>query len=514
MLGSLSFGTLATLLIVFTGAAHAAASPVGASACTRLTALTIPASTIEVAMPVTGTFHLTSGHAITDLPPFCRVALRMSYSADSDVEVEIWLPLSGWNGRYLGTGNGGYAGAISTTNLADGLRLGYAVANTDMGTGHATGNEGAPHLIGHPVRWLDFGRRSTHGMTTAAKQIIQAFYGRAPEYSYFKGCSTGGMQGLREAQEYPEDYDGILVGAPGHNRARIHIALLWNYAVAKGKPSRQLTDEKLKLIHRAVVSECGAPDATFVDDPPRCRFRPEVLSCKSSDTSGCLTSDEIEAVNMLYAGPRNPRTGEQIFPGLPRGTELGWKHYMADAGKPGMPFAGVFRWVFGPDWQWHAFDYERDAATFEEVLAPFFVATDPDLRRFKASGGKLVMYHGWADWVSSAYDGIDYYQKVVDQMPAQDATEGAALRSTQEFFRLFLMPGVDHCAGGPGADHFDGLSTLRNWVEKGLAPDRIIASSRAESALRFTRPLCPYPKVGRYKGTGDIADASSFECKE
>jgi feruloyl esterase len=444
----------------------------------------------------------------------------MSYSADSSVGIEVWLPVQ-WNGRFLGTGNVGYAGEIvyefsigPLKGLADGLRAGYAVANTDMGTGYPSGDEGAPQLIGHPVRWLDFGQRSTHGMTVAAKQLIRAFYGRSPEYSYFNGCSTGGMQGLMEAQKYPGDYDGILAGAPGNNRARIHVSLLWNYAVAKTKLSRTLTEGKLRLIHHAVLSACSTLPFSFVDDPPRCQWRPEALRCKTADTSQCLTPDEIETVNMLYDGPRNQHTGEQIFPGLPRGTELGWKAYMEEARNPAMPFAGVFRWVFGPDWRWNTFDYYRDTATFETVLTPFFVATNPDLSPFKANGGKLLMYYGWADWLSSAYDGINYYQSVVEKMRPPGADHRAALRATQEFFRLFMMPGVDHCAGGTGADRFDGLGALFDWVEKGVNPARIVASSHAEGAIRFTRPLCPYPQVARYIGAGDIDNAANFECKD
>ncbi len=436
------------------------------------------------------------------LPAFCRVTLEATPSADSNINIEIWMPAQGWNGRLLGVGSGGYAGAIERGGLATGLASGYTVVTSDMGTSPASGSTGAPHLIGHPERWSDFGWRSTHLMTVLAKRVVAEYYGKSPDYAYFSGCSTGGMQGLREAQQFPDDYDGILAGSPGSNRARIHVAILSNYAEAQRHPDSALSVTQLERVHDAVVQACSGPDESYVVDPPSCAWKPDALSCDVTSIEGCLNAHQLETVEALYRGPVNPRTGESIFPGLSRGSELGWRAYMPPAVARGeMPWLGVFQWVFGADWDWREFDYDQDVTTLETVLGPFFVATDPDLSRFRDRGGKLLLYNGWADWLSATTDTTDYYSAVVNDIRLEESSDDvAALRATRDFARLFLFPGMSHCSGGEGPDRFDGLTALTEWVERGKAPRYLIATKISEGEETERATICAFPELPQENG--------------
>lgn len=499
-------------------------TPTGSAAatCDQLASLTLPSAVVTKAESVQrGEFTPPDNDPpLSPLPAFCRVRLTATPTEDSDIHIEVWMPQSGWTGRLLGTGGGGYAGSIAYGSLVSGLRSGYAVVSSDMGTAPPSGNKGAPHLIGHPERWSDFGWRSTHLMTVLAKSIVDAFYGRVPDHSYFSGCSTGGMQGLREAQQFPEDYDGILAGAPGSNRARIHIAILWNYAAAQRTPEAALSPADLELVHRSVLRSCGASSTVaasepFLLDPRACDWAPEVLQCSGTRKNGCLTNEQIATVSALYQGPQNSRTREQIFPGLARGSELGWRAYMPPSVSMGeMPWRGVFEWVFGSGWDWKTFDYDQDVTTFETVLGPFFVATSPELSHFRKQGGKLLLYTGWDDWLSAPQDTIDYYESLVETVSEQEALPDArdALQSTQEFARLFLFPGMAHCRGGAGPSEFEGLTTLVDWVERANAPDRLMATQSTDGVETLRRPVCAYPNVARYIGSGDTSSTKNYTC--
>lgn len=332
--------------------------PAAAATCQDLTSLSLPHARITVAEPIPpGKFTPAESPSIDDLPGFCRVAATLMPSSDSDIKVEIWMPISGWNGKYEGTGNGGYAGHIAYDQLAAGLRRGYATANTDMGTFSSSSVEGDA-VIGHPERWLDWGTRSTHEMTVAAKQIIRAYYEKAPAHAYFAGCSTGGEQGLMEAQRFPDDYEGIVAGAPAGNRTRLHMDILWNFVVMV---EANIPSAKLPAITKAILNACTAAKAVvsdnFLSSPSNCAWDPHALECKAGDAPDCLTADQVTAVRKLYTGPQNPGTHASIYPGIPRGSEFGWNNLGQRGGVP--PFDSLFKWVFGPRWKWQSFDCRR-----------------------------------------------------------------------------------------------------------------------------------------------------------
>ncbi len=406
--------------------------------------------------------------------PFCRVVVAATPSAQSSIGIEIWLPLSGWNGRFLGTGNGGYPTSVDYRGLLEGVRDGFAVANTDLGLAAHLNELAADSgssaditsvFVHHPVRMVDFGSRATHEMTWISKNLIARFYGKPARRSYFTGCSTGGMQAFREVQQYPEDYDGVVAGAPGENRARVHLSILWSYMSVWHRPGRVLSDEKLQLIHAAVLASCnGSAREEFLTAPLACKWRPESLLCNNSTAAGeCLTPDEVEAVNLIYRGPGNPRTGERYSPGLPRGSELGWSLYMRQADQP-LPFRGVFAFALGDDFQFDHFDWDRDARTFIDVVGPYFDALNTDMGAFARRGGKFLLYHGGADPLAPVADTADFYEKVWAAGNEDHA------RPTGSYFRFFILPGVDHCQGGSGPDHFEQTSTIMKWTENRVAP--------------------------------------------
>ncbi|MCY1202651.1 Mono(2-hydroxyethyl) terephthalate hydrolase [compost metagenome] len=463
---------------------------------------------------------------LTGLPAFCRVTVTMKPSPDSNVGVEVWLPRANWNGRFLGTGNGGPAGAITYyTGLREGLIRGFAVANTDLGAARdITTREG------HPEQWVDFGNRATREMTVAGKAIVNAYYNAPPKYSYFQGCSTGGQQALINAQRYPTDYDGIVVGAPGNNRTHLNMSFVWNHK-ALTAPGAALTPGKAKMVQSKSIAACvgkdgGSPTDTFLTDPRQCNFDPDTLPrCISGDGDDCLTEPQLTALKKWYAGPTNPRTGERIYPGVPFGSEalLYGPVDQAASWWPAQQFY-PFYWIFGKDFSFNTFDFDRDVDTIDSRLASILNANNPDLSAFKAHGGKMIMYTGVQDPAVVYSGAIDYYERVVK-------AQGGDLRSTQEHFRYYLVPGMGHCSGldgGNGGTEFgqpysavvpsnakgDVLVQMTEWVEKQKAPEEIIGTSYTPSGQIATqRPLCVYPKLPTYQG-GDATKASSFVCKD
>jgi feruloyl esterase len=501
------------VLFVFTAGAAPASGQSGAANCEALESLhLLDVQIVSAEERVAGPFAMRGGRAevTIDLPAFCQVIALGTPTSDSEIRFEVWLPSArAWNGRLLGTGNGGYTGAIQYRALADGLRQGFAVVGSD------TGHVGSDLMfgVGHPEKIADWGHRAVHVMTTAARPIIRAYHGRFPHHAYFSGCSTGGHQALSEAQRYPDDYDGILAGAPGHNRTRLNAGFLWSWMALHddaGEPV--LPASKLSVVTAAVVSSCDAADGVadgVVDDPRRCGFDPGVLHCEDGAGADCLTDIQVAAVRKVYTGPHNPRTGERLFAGWPAGSETGpggrggWAGYLVAPTQP-MRLEYWARWVFGdPGWDFRTFDWDRDLAYAERQMT-MVDATDPNLDRFRRRGGKLLMYAGWADAVVPPGDTIAYYEKAREEAGGADATS--------EFARLFMAPGMAHCGGGPGPDTFDGLTALTRWVEEGVAPDRLIASKVVDGAVERTRPLCPYPQVARYTGTGSTDEAESFRC--
>jgi feruloyl esterase len=470
-----------------------------AATCETLTSLTLANAAVTAAAPVA---------AAGNQPQYCRVTAVAKPVDDSEISVEIWLPpASAWNGKFLGTGNGGYSSAMSYADMRSALQHGYATAGSN--TGHEGGdlNFGA----GHPEKIKDWAYRAVHVMTEIAKHVVSAYYERSAAHSYFTGCSTGGQQALMEAQRYPTDYDGILAGDPGNNRIRLNAGFLWSWLAANKDTGNPLPASKLPLINRAVIDACDTIDGIedgLIADPRRCHFDPGVLQCKNGDDATCLTASQVTAVRSIYDGARNPRTGQQVFAGWARGSESlggrgGWASYFV--GQPQPARIDFWRsWVFGnPQWDPHSFDLDRDL-TAADAKVGFIDANNPDLSAFQKNKGKLVMYHGWADPVVPPEDGIRYYESVAGAM--------GGIPNIVSFFRLFMVPGMGHCNGGPGPSTFDGLGTLDKWVTDGSAPERIVASHSTNGTVDRTRPLCPYPQIARWKGTGSSDDAAQFAC--
>ncbi len=463
----------------------------------------IPAGAFTPPAQTTG--GQNSAALFATLPAFCRVAATLTPTSDSDIGMEVWLPTSGWNGKFQAVGNGGWMGSISYAALARALARGYAAASTD--TGHR--GDRASFVVGHPEKHVDFGWRAVHLTAVHAKTLVTAHYGTGPKYSYWNGCSSGGRQGLKEAQRFPSDFDGIIAGAPANNWIRQKAAVVSVNRAARQDPASAMSPAKYATLHRAVLDACDTLDGVrdgVLEDPRRCEFDPGALECRAEDTPACLTPTQVTAARAIYAAVKNPRTREQIFPGLPRGTELDWD--VQAGSSPRTVAYDLFAYaVFNdPNWNHTTLDLDRDVALAERLDAegPQVAAVDPNLKPFFDLGGKLLMYHGWADPNIVATNSIDYYERVV-------AALGGDPR-VRESFRLFMVPGMGHCSGGEGPNVFDMLAALEAWVEQGRAPERIVASRVSDGKVVRTRPLCPYPQVARYSGTGSTDDAGSFVC--
>lgn len=483
--------------------------------CAQLASLALPGATITQAACIPAGAFSPSPQAqpIPGLPAFCRVAAILKPTPDSHIRIELWLPENGWNGRFLGTGTGGGAGYINYGALANGLRQGFATANTDMGT-----SPGANQLAGHPEKWVDFGHRATHEMTTAGKAITTAYYPQPAHHAYFSGCSTGGQQALMESQRYPDDYDGILAGAPANNRTHLHTGFVWILRATSDLPgSAFLPKQKIDLITNAVLKACagkdgGAPGDNFLTDPRACRFNPETLPvcADGTDHETCLTKAQITALKKIYAGPVNPRTGERIYTPLPMGSEnvtSGIELQQNPAQSPNA-FFYQYKWAFGADFDYKTFDFDRDQDKLDATLGPILNANNTDLSAFQGGGSKLLMYAGTADPLVPYQDALSYYERVV-------GVQGS-LRKTQDFFRFFMIPGMGHCAGGPGLNEGgDMLGALIKWKEEGIAPQQLTGTAYEQAdprkAVRFKRPLYPYPLLPVYKG-GDVTLPESYKA--
>ncbi|HUA21021.1 MAG TPA: tannase/feruloyl esterase family alpha/beta hydrolase [Bryobacteraceae bacterium] len=495
------------------GVALGCATVLSAATCESLASLALPDTTItmaqtvaagELKLPPQGPFPLPVSPK--SLPAFCRVAATIRPSKDSDIKIEVWLPVDGWNGKFQGVGNGGWTGSISYPALMQALQRGYATASTD--TGHEGNALDGSFALGHPEKVVDFGYRAVHEMTVQGKAITKAFYDKAPRYSYWNGCSSGGKQGLKEAQKYPADYDGIIAGAPANYWTHLTADTVYVGAITHKDPASFIPPAKYPLIHKAAIAACDATDGLkdgLIDDPRRCHFDPKELECKGEDAPTCLTAAQVESVKKIYAPATNPRTGVPFFPGLEPGSELGWM-LMAGGKEPSEIGMAEFRNIVYHDanWDWRTFDFDKGIALAEKVDHGIITATDPNLKPFFGHGGKLLMYHGWTDPLIAPENSINYYTSVLDKMG------GAAKASSS--IRLFMAPGMDHCGGGEGPNLFDSVTALENWVENGKAPSEMIASHGMRGKVDRTRPLCPYPQVARYKGSGSIDDAANFTC--
>lgn len=529
-----------TLLSVMLGllvAAHGSAA-LHAASCTSLQHLNLPETTITHAtLETSGSVLMPSDTTpLKGLPVFCRVQGILRPSSDSNIHFEVWLPVANnWNGNFLGAGNGGFAGFIGMgghggyEELAANLKRGYVTAASDSGhSGLPTDASWAWH---HPQKVIDFGWRALHLTTVRAKQIIRAYYGKPAKYAYFDSCSDGGREALMEAQRFPSDYNGILAGAP---------AAYWTHMLAGGlgevhammdNPEAYIPELKLPAIQRASLAACDAQDGVkdgILSDPQSCHFNPDVLLCKGEDSLDCLTAPQLATLKLMYKGGVD-KNGKLITPGFLPGDEIGWGAW--DIGPdPGASYGAqylnnYFRYMVTQNPKWNPLTADVDAMLREarQTTGRELNATNPNLSKFAALGGKLILYHGWNDPAISPWNTIHYFRTV-------EHTMGTA--KTASFVRLYMVPGMEHCAGGPGATDFGqmGIPTLPgakhnifnalvDWVQKDQAPRELITAKFGKAAdgkqkVVMTRPLCPYPQIIKYNGSGDTNKASSFACVE
>src|SRR5919108_799607 len=462
------------------------------------------------------------------LGAFCRVVMEAMPSADSSIKIEVWMPAEGWNGRFRGQGNGGFAGEIDYRRLGLAVQQKYASAATD--TGHAAGGTDAHWALGHPEKVIDFGYRAIHEMTQIAKIVINAFYGSNAQHSYFDNCSNGGRQALMEAQRFPQDYDGIIAGAPANYWTHLLTKALADSQATTLDPASYIPASKLSALARAVNAACDAQDGVtdgVLNDPRQCKFEQASLLCKAGDTNECFTAPQITTLKKLYEGPRDAK-GALIFPGYLPGAEEGdggWGLWITGQA-PGKSLLFAFGTGYfsnmvyeKPDWDYKSTKVNDGLRAADAKTAKILNSTNPDLSAFKARGAKLILYHGWNDAAISALNTINYYNAVESKMGQKEA---------DAFSRLYMVPGLQHCGGGPRANSFGQLgmgapdpkqnmeAALVEWVEKGIAPSEIVATKFVDDdpskGVKFTRSLCPYPQVAKFKGTGDPNDAANFVC--
>lgn len=508
--------------------------------CESLNGLNIGQATLTSASIVPeGPFTLPVGGGLPptpqSLPAHCEVKGVLRPTVDSAIKFAVWLPVSGWNGKYRQEGNGGWAGTIPYQAMVDPLRRGYVTAATD--NGHE--GSGADWAVGHPEKLIDFGHRAVHEVAVHAKAITRAFYGKEPSLSYFVGCSNGGREALMEAQRYPLDFDGMIAGAPANRWSHLFTAFVWNELAQSKTPESRIPAAKLPALQSAVQAACDQLDGVkdgLLEDPRACKFDPAALTCTGADTTTCFTAPQVEALKKIYDGPTNPRTGEQIYPGFPPGTEaVNWRNWIS--AEPmrsvqavlGIPYYGqaVFE---NPTWDVRTMDFDKDFTYGEQKAAPILNSSSPDLRSFRARNGKIIQYHGWGDPAISALASIEYYEVTRAFLSSVPDGRRPAPGAIEDFYRLFLVPGMGHCAGGAGPNAFgsrgavspatmndperDIFAALERWVEKGIAPQQLVGSGPVlgDASKTLTRPICLFPSVAKYRGTGDINDAANFSC--
>lgn len=505
--------------------------PLNAVTCESLTSLSLANTTITAAAPVAAGAFLPEGPPpgpmsaaiYKSLPAFCRVQGVISPTKDSHIEFEVWMPLSGWNGRYLGVGNGGLAGYLAYTwgrlsaNVPGLTYLvnGYATSSTD--TGHKGGENDTEWAQGHPEKVIDYGYRGIHETAEKSKAIIEAFYGRPPKHSYFSSCSNGGRQGLMEAQRFPADYDGIIAGAPVTSWTRLVATLITRLQAAGADPSRNLPGDKLPAIEKAALAACDAQDGVkdgLIDDPRKCEFDPGALLCTGTESASCLTASQVSVLKSIYGGLRNSK-GDRLYPGLLPGAETGPNGWAlrTDLTGPMKDFGigfGQNLLSISPSRNFQEFNLDRDLSKLDGSIGKILNVDNPELKSFRRHGGKLLLFHGWGDAALPPAATIDYYERII-------TSEGR--NGTGSFVRLYMAAGVQHCGSGPGPNVIGPpmIEALEHWVEDGIAPSEIVATKYTENGpskgVARTRPLCPYPQLARYKGSGSIDEATNFVCR-
>lgn len=518
--GVASVGTLAIAASLHVSAAPVMASPQGtasasdsAARCAKLAGKQVAGATVDKADFVTND---------TALPPFndkigfefCRVDAHISPVAGSEIKMQIWLPAT-WNGKFVGVGGGGFEGGYASAPL--GLRgpvgNGYAAVATNAG--HAPSPE-PKWAVGNPEKLADYGHRANHLGAMVGKALVADYYGTPAKRAYFHGCSNGGRDALMLAQRYPGDYDAIAVGAPANDFTGLMASFARISQLAR-MPGVDLAAAKMKLVHEAAIGTCDMLDGVkdgLLERPTECRFDPAVLQCKSGEGGSCLSEAEVSVIKAIYRGT-HAGDGREIMAGLPVGSEYEWAGWLTTPRSAASGFAaGFFPYMVhqDPSWDIANFDLERDHALARKRLGPVIDAVDPDLRPFLRKGGKLLIYHGWDDAAIPAGNTLRYWQ----------AMQRAVGRRAADQTRLFMLPGVAHCAGGNGPGTVDYIAELDRWSEKGVAPERIVAT-KPESIYRamgglatkslLSRPVCAWPKTARYRGKGSTDEAENFVCR-
>jgi hypothetical protein len=532
-------GFLACARVAALSACAAPASP-EAARCENLHSLTLDhAALVSVRAVSAGRYFLWQtafiGIPFFKVPASCRITAVSTPSSDSKINIEIWLPLNQWNGKFQGLGNGGFAGAIDRMGLALALQKGYAVASTD--TGHEGNDKDGSWALGHVEKVRDYGYRAIHETVVLAKTLIVALYGQPPKFSYFDGGSNGGRQGLMEAQRFPADYDGILAGCPALDPSDTLPAWAWTQQALLASPDAHISPAKLKTIAAAVNHSCDVQDGIrdgVLDDPRACHFDPATIQCRGADADNCLSGTQVQALRKIYSGPEGA-PGTSLQRGFEPGGELGstgWQDWLTGSRpQKSVQYHYVlefYRYMVydDPHWSLDRFKYVRDWDAMKRRLGPIIDATDPDLTAFEARGGKLILYHGWSDPALEPRMTIDYYQRVQERMGREQAAN---------FVRLYMVPGMQHCLGGPGPNTFGQLppggsadphqsvtAALERWVESGTAPADIVATKYDDDLKALiapenakplrTRPVCTYPQVARWNGEGSVDAAESFSC--
>jgi feruloyl esterase len=498
-------------------ALSALSSTQAATPCPDLKSLALPHATITLADPIdAGAFRPPAGgrgnpQQFADLPAFCRIQATLAPTSDSDIKVEVWLPAAaGWNGKFRGTGNGGLGGgaAVGAGPLAAALRDGYAAAGNN--TGHEGGSD---YAIGHPEKIKDFGYRSSHEMTVFSKALIAAYYDSSLKYSLMSESGGGTIAALSAAQRYPEDYDVLAVISMSSYLSHHTFGQMWIWYATHQDEASFIPPAKYPAIHQAALKACDAQDGLadgIIGTAERCRFDPAAIQCKTADDSpDCLTTPQVAAARKIYAGPKNPRTGEQIYSPLYPGSELGWAQLAGGAEPLGIPVDFFRNYVFqDPKWDYKArpLNFDSDVARADRPEVAPVNAVDPDLSRYFARGGKLLLIGGWNDASVPPNVAVNYYKAVVAKVGAQQVRDG---------MRFFMVPGMSHGLGTNGEENFNAntLALIEQWKQSGKAPGQLILDHYKNGMKVGTRLACQYPQIATYKGTGNQEDSSSFTCK-
>ncbi|WP_414439755.1 tannase/feruloyl esterase family alpha/beta hydrolase [Burkholderia sp. 22PA0106] len=511
--------------------AAGAAGTAHAATCEQLLGLHLPDTVIHTAQSIPAGAYQPPGSTVaySNLPAFCRVTATVSPVSGSAIGIEIWLPTATWNHRYQQSGNHGLGGTFYWGEMVGQLQRGYATAITDDGHTASQGAYDTAFAFGSPQRVTDFAWRAVHQLAEKAKWVIAAFYGQPQRHAYFNGCSDGGREAMKSAQRFPRDFDGIIAGSAvadytGNATKQLVTTLDWAKAGIVGASGASL----LTRVQAAEMAQCDARDGLTdgqIRDPRACHWQPASLSCKAGqNAAGCLTPQQAQAVEANESALRDPRTGQWLMAAMTPGSEHDENRFGFTNGPAGFGVANYRIGLGDPNWDGSNFDLARDFPILERNFGDEVNAVDPDLTAFQRAGGKLIQWHGWDDVVAQPGYTVKYYDEVVD------ASSQGDLRATQDFYRLFMLPGIGHCGTGIGPDNIgqenytavspdpehDVVSALEAWVERGVKPAELIATKFVNGdpaqGVQQQRPICPYPAEAIYNGAGDPNAASSFHC--